>query len=130
MSFFAGAARRWAACCYLAMVLGLASACGSKAEAVGAAPDIETYLSCAGGLRESMVVDHDGTGRDPRSPEQMAKDYGAAVAGSFSGPRKVVYRSAGRVDIGFADGEGRVQAVLSYTRHGSGWQLETGVNCP
>jgi hypothetical protein len=59
----------------------------------------------------------------------MAKDYGAAVGGPFSGRGKVVYRSAEREDIAFADGEGRIQAVLSYRRYASGWRLETGINC-
>jgi hypothetical protein len=120
---------RLAAGC-LVIVLGLASACGGTSVAAGPAPDVESHLSCAGGLRESMVVDHGGTERETRTPEQMAKDYGDHVGGAFSGQRKVVYRSAERIDITFSDSEGRVQAVLSYgLDEKTGWLLQNGVNC-
>lgn len=115
-----------AACLFI--VLGLASACGSPAEA---APDPESLLSCSGSLKVSMVADHAGDTRETRSPEQMAKEYGAHVGGAFSGQREVVYRSPERVDISFTDGGGRVQAVLTYRLHDEmGWLPDSGVNCP
>lgn len=111
----------------LAIALCFAAACGSLAQA---APAPETHLSCAGSLTESVVADYVEGGRDNRSPEQQAKEYGAAVGRAFSGQRKVVYQSSERTDISFADNEGRIQAVLSYQYHGGqGWRLEHGVSC-
>ena len=122
----------------LVLASGLASACGSPPASrpvsdAGPAPALESHLSCAGSLRESMIVDYvvdEQSAPDPRTPEQMAKDYGDVVGRAFSGQTKVVYRSAEEVHIGFVDGEGRVQAVLSYRDNGpQGWHLETGMNC-
>lgn len=112
-------------------MLGLVSACGGVSAPAGPAPDVESHLACAGDLKESLIADHvGGAERETRSPEQMAKDYGAHAGGPFSGQRKVVYRSAERIDITFTDGEGRVQAVLSYgLDEQMGWLLQNGVNC-
>jgi hypothetical protein len=112
----------------LTIALGLVSACGAPAPEP---PALESHLACAGSLTVSMVVDHDAGVRDTRPPEEQARQYGAAVGGSFSGKRKVVYRSRERIDISFVDGEGRIQAVLSFRNHGwGGWRLEGAVNCP
>ncbi|GIH10371.1 hypothetical protein Rhe02_84380 [Rhizocola hellebori] len=112
----------------IAVVLGLAAACG--APPAEAAPALPTHLSCASAMTVALVADHDESVAETRTPEQLAKDYAAVVAGSFSGQRKVVYRSAERTDIAFVDGQGAAQAVLSYRRHGGqGWRLEEGVNC-
>ena len=77
-----------------------------------------------------MVVDYAEGKRDPRTPEQMAKDYSDAVGGRFSGQRKVVHRSAEEMQIAFVDGQDRVQAVLAYHNDSQiGWILTGGINC-
>jgi hypothetical protein len=116
----------------LTIAIGLASVAG--ASACGSSPAhpaaLETRLSCAGSLTESLVVDYDSTGRDTRAPDQQAKEYGAVVGGAFAGKRNVVYRSKERIDIAFTNGQGRIQAVLSYRNHTwRGWRLENGANC-
>jgi hypothetical protein len=114
----------------LAIMLGLAAGCGSAAQ-TAPAPALGSYLSCDSAATVHMIVDHAGLGTDSRTPEQMARDYSAVAGGSFSGKRKVVYRSAERKDIAFVDGQGRIRAVLSYGYYGlPGWRLDQGVNCP
>jgi hypothetical protein len=83
-------------------------------------------------IRESAILDHDGSTRETRSPEEIATDWRDVL--NEQGEDRLVHRRTFRssddvTKISYSDAAGDISAVLVFRRGPVGWQLSTIVTC-
>lgn len=126
---------------YARILLALAAAIGlitvgiavSAGPADAGRPDVLGLVPCRNDQLVSTRISYDDKGKETLEPGEQAARWAkttAATQGRTLRDQRVTYSAADVQDIAFVDGQGRINAVLSFERSDSfGWRMESIVEC-